>query len=188
MLDSVQPEHKSFRWSLMWRREVDSVWHLFGQELSLTFPLDLGESSTGRVSWGGSEHEATLPRVKFWFLLALTLGSNRIFNIVSKMLTVIVLLSLGLWSELSGFPGSASDKEPTCPFRRSKRCRFYPWVGKIPWRRAWQPTPVFLPGESHGQRSLEGYSLYIGLQKSQTWLKQLSMQGLSELKYLKCLE
>ena len=33
-----------------------------------------------------------------------------------------------------------------------------PWVGKIPWRRKWQPTPVFLPGESHGQRSLAGYS------------------------------
>ena len=33
-----------------------------------------------------------------------------------------------------------------------------PWVGKIPWRRAWQPTPVFLPGESHGQRSLAGCS------------------------------
>jgi len=32
------------------------------------------------------------------------------------------------------------------------------WVGKIPWRREWQPTPVFLPGESHGQRSLAGYS------------------------------
>jgi len=32
------------------------------------------------------------------------------------------------------------------------------WVGKIPWRRAWQPTPVFLPGESHEQRSLAGYS------------------------------
>ena len=34
------------------------------------------------------------------------------------------------------------------------------WVGKIHWRRAWQPTPVFLPGESHGQRSLAGYSLW----------------------------
>ena len=38
------------------------------------------------------------------------------------------------------------------------RHRFDPWVGKIPWRRAWQPTPVFLPGEFHGQRSLVGYS------------------------------
>ena len=36
---------------------------------------------------------------------------------------------------------------------------FDPWVGKIPWRRLWQPTPVFLPGESHGQRSLMDYSL-----------------------------
>ena len=32
------------------------------------------------------------------------------------------------------------------------------WVGKIPWRRAWQPTAVFLPGESHGQRGLAGYT------------------------------
>ena len=38
------------------------------------------------------------------------------------------------------------------------RPRFDPWVGKIPWRRKWQPTPVFLPGESHGRRSLVGYS------------------------------
>ena len=35
---------------------------------------------------------------------------------------------------------------------------FNPWVGKIPWRRVWQATPVFLPGESHGQRSLAGCS------------------------------
>ena len=39
-----------------------------------------------------------------------------------------------------------------------RRHRFNPWVGKIPCRRKWQPTPVFLPGESHGQRSLVGYS------------------------------
>ena len=35
---------------------------------------------------------------------------------------------------------------------------FNPWVGKIPWRKKWQPSPVFLPRESHGQRSLVGYS------------------------------
>ena len=39
-----------------------------------------------------------------------------------------------------------------------RRPRFNPWIGKIPWRRPWQPTPVFLPGESHEQRSLAGYS------------------------------
>ena len=51
-----------------------------------------------------------------------------------------------------------SGKEPACQCRRSKRQGFNPWVGKIPWRRKWQPTPVLLPGESHGQRSLAGYS------------------------------
>ena len=40
-----------------------------------------------------------------------------------------------------GFPGSPSGKEPTCQCRRRKRRGFDPWVGKIPWRRAWQPTP-----------------------------------------------
>ena len=43
---------------------------------------------------------------------------------------------------------------------RFKRLRFDPWVGKLPWQRKWQPTPVFLPGESSGQRSLVGYSLW----------------------------
>ena len=42
--------------------------------------------------------------------------------------------------------------------RNIMKCRFNPWVRKILWRRAWQPTPVFLPGESQGQRTLEGYS------------------------------
>ena len=57
-----------------------------------------------------------------------------------------------------GFPAGASGKELTCQRRRCRRRRFNPWVRKIPWRRAWQPTPVFLPGESHGQRGLVGYS------------------------------
>ena len=55
------------------------------------------------------------------------------------------------------FPGGASGKEPGCQCRRPKSHRFHPWVGRIPWRRAWQSTLVFLPGESHGQRSLAGY-------------------------------
>ena len=47
------------------------------------------------------------------------------------------------------------------------RCRLDPWVGKIPWRRKWQPTPVLLPEESHGQRTLVGYSPY-GCEESDT--------------------
>ena len=56
------------------------------------------------------------------------------------------------------FPGGAICKEPACQCRRRKRHGFEPQGRKILWRRAWQPTPVFLPGESHGQRSLVGYS------------------------------
>ena len=57
-----------------------------------------------------------------------------------------------------GFPAGSSGKESTCRCRRCKRCGFEPWVGRISWRRWWQPTPVTLPGECHGQRSLAGYS------------------------------
>ena len=60
--------------------------------------------------------------------------------------------------KFQGFPGGASGKEPTCQCRGCKKCGFDPCVGKIPWRRDWQSTPVFLSGESHGQRSLAGYS------------------------------
>ena len=64
---------------------------------------------------------------------------------------VLILLKDGLPRWLSG-------KEPTCQCRRHRRPEFDPWVGKIPWRKKWQPTPVFVPGESRSQRSLVGYS------------------------------
>ena len=51
-----------------------------------------------------------------------------------------------------------SGKESSCQCRRCTKCRFDPWVRKISCRRIWQPTPVFLPGKSHGQRSQVGYS------------------------------
>ena len=57
-----------------------------------------------------------------------------------------------------GLSGGTTSKEPTCQRTRHKRRGLDPWVGKIPWRRAWQPSPVFLPGESHGQGSLAGCS------------------------------
>ena len=55
-------------------------------------------------------------------------------------------------------PASAGDK----------RCSFDPWVGKIPWRRKWQPTPVFLLEKSHGQRRQAGYSLWDGKESDTT--------------------
>ena len=51
---------------------------------------------------------------------------------------------------LKGFPHDSAVNPPA----QCRRCRFDPWISKIPWRRKWQPTPVFLSGKSHGQRSL----------------------------------
>ena len=57
------------------------------------------------------------------------------------------------------FPGYHDGSARIClQGRRHRRGGFDPWVGKMPWRRAWQLTPVFSPGESPGQRSLAGYS------------------------------
>ena len=61
------------------------------------------------------------------------------------------------FTRVFGFRGGASGKGPSSKCRRYKKYVFDPWVGMIPWRRTWQPTPVFLPGESHGQKSLAGY-------------------------------
>ena len=50
-----------------------------------------------------------------------------------------------------------SGEESACQCRRLKRHQFDPWLGKIPWRRKWQPTPVFLSGKFHGERNLAGF-------------------------------
>ena len=57
----------------------------------------------------------------------------------------------------AGLPWWLMGKESPCQCRRPRKQQFVvPWGEKTPWRRTWQPTPVFLPGESHGQGSLEG--------------------------------
>ena len=68
------------------------------------------------------------------------------------------------YTEEYGLSGKTSDKESACQCRRLKRPGSDYWVGNIPWRRAWQPTPVFLPGKPRGLQSSQ----------SQTRLKQLS--------------
>ena len=57
-----------------------------------------------------------------------------------------------------GLPRWRGGKESACLCRRCKRCGFNPWVGKIPWSRKWQPTPLFLSGNFHGQKNLAGCS------------------------------
>ena len=72
--------------------------------------------------------------------------------------------SLEIWE----LPGQCSDKESACQCKWHKRCGFDPWAGKIPWRRKRQPTPVLLPGKSHGQRNLGGYSPWSGQESDTT--------------------
>ena len=67
-------------------------------------------------------------------------------------------LSLSTLPKTKKLPGGTSGKESACQCRTRKRPGFNHWVRKIPWRREWLPTPVFLPGGLHGQRSLAGYS------------------------------
>ena len=68
----------------------------------------------------------------------------------------------------------ANGEEPACQYRTHKRHRFNPWVGKIPWSKKWQPTPVFSPREFHGQRSLAGYSPWGHKESDRTeWLTLL---------------
>ena len=69
----------------------------------------------------------------------------------------IYIFGLDLFTEDQiDFSGGSDGKESI--HLQGRRPGFDPWVRKIPWRREWQPTPVFLPGESHGRRSLVGYS------------------------------
>ena len=73
------------------------------------------------------------------------------------ILSCVQSLCLGFPKGHQRLPKWSSGKEPACWCRRHKRYRFILWVGKIPWRRKWQHTPVFLPGKFHGQRSLVEY-------------------------------
>ena len=79
-----------------------------------------------------------------------------------------------------GFPGGSVVENPLANEGDAKDVGLIPWVGKIPWRRKWQPTPVFLLGKSHGQRSLAGYSPWGHKESDMT--EQLSTHALTPLR------
>ena len=68
-------------------------------------------------------------------------------------------IDLSVWTVHMGVSLMAQQVKICLQCRRHRKHGFNDWVGKIPWRRKWQPTPVFLPEKSHGQRSLVGYNL-----------------------------
>ena len=86
------------------------------------------------------------------------INSNTVFFFINSLafstyryMLSYIILCIHYW----GHPWWLSDKESACQCRRHG---FDPWIGKIPWRRAWQPISVFLPGKFHVQRSLKGFS------------------------------
>ena len=92
----------------------------------------------------------------------LTHSFNLNFSVIHDRDISIDITHLVTWASLV----AQGSQEFAC---QDRRCRFDLWVKKIPWRRKWQPTPVFLPGKSHGQTRLVGYSSW-GSQNNQTWL------------------
>ena len=85
------------------------------------------------------------------------------FSTMAKQNLALNLLIAGTRRRL---PRWLRGKEPACQCRRHRRRGFDPWVRKIPWRRTWRPTVVFLPRKFYGQRTLVGYRP--GVAKSQT--------------------
>ena len=90
---------------------------------------------------GFSVHGILLARTLEWVAIS--------FSKMRYYIDIIVFIYSGCIKDNMCFPGGTSNKKSTCQCRRQKRHSFHPWVGKIPWRRAWQPTPVFMPEESH---------------------------------------
>ena len=133
---------KEFIWGIVCLRFI------WGMRLNV-FHLSLAWVSVTALSWNvvlvlvslivqkPGEHTHSLLRMHF--------GTCRLFSFTSMFGQVWLLM----W---------CSAKESACQYRRHRKCRFSPWVKKVPRRRKWQPIPVSLPGESHGQRSLVGYS------------------------------
>ena len=112
------------------------------------------------------ESSLECPRILKWQIIPEYIGikeamllpqHSKIMSYSERISTVRINIdNLGLAKmEVWGFPGDDSGKEPVCQCRRHE---FDPWVRKILWGRAWQPTPVFLFGKPHGQRNQAGYS------------------------------
>ena len=112
-----------------------TLWSNFGSHLlSLVYSTLMQWGGNCRMVWSlGAEHQWG----PSWRLAATPF---------KEALCPIVWLILGIG--YLGFSSGTSGQEPACQCRRHKRHGFDPWVGKIPWRRAWQPIPAFLPGES----------------------------------------
>ena len=96
---------------------------------------------------------------------------------LTRLLNYYILIHM---LQIMGFPGGSNGS--IC--LQCKRPGFDPWSGKIPWRREWQPTPVFLSGQSHGQRSLAGYSPQRPKELGHDWETDFNVSNNINLAYI----
>ena len=114
--------------------------------------------STSQLPPGDGEHGTPLGCMTYLGFSAILKYEERIYG----------KYNYGILNK-TGLPWWLNSKESAFQCRR---CGFNPWVRKIPWRREWPPTQVFLPGKSHGQRSLVGYLPEVAKESDTTeWLK-----------------
>ena len=123
-----------------------------GTTTELGHELDMGQRWSAfrrRPGWGELlwRHESTSQMPPGY--------SHSAYRRISQTLVTHISLRHIDISYLLGFPHSSDSRESAC---NAGDPGSLPWVGKIPWRREWEPTPVFLPEESHGLKSLTGYS------------------------------
>ena len=139
----------------MWNAErIPQMWHTQNEQMLLEIGTNRPEESGGRSAVSLKHSKVR----EAWVLLSFkTFSKPQQWWISRHGKTFFICNPKGIL----GLPWWLSSKESTC------QCRKH-WVGKIPWRREWQPTPVFLPGESHGQRSLASYGPWGGRQLDTT--------------------
>ena len=172
---AMAPHSSTLAWKIPWAEEPGRlqsmgsrrVGHDWATWLSLfTFmhwrrngnPLQCSclENPRDRGAWWAAIYGVAQSRT----LLKL-LAAAAAYNVRAGIWTHVSVTSKSVFSPITmllwcpwGFPRWVGGKEPSCQCWRCRRHRFDPWVWKIPWRKKWQPTPVFLLGQSYGQRSL----------------------------------